>query len=99
MPTSKSLTSSKRVVKDAQILHIRKLAAEGDHLSLLRDLLAVIHRDGGHYTELAGLDYSVIDAMSAFYDLLEANASLRSQVAQLLKPKKPSQPGRGGMRQ
>lgn len=67
---------------DAQIHHIRKLAAEGDHLSLLRDILAIIHRDGGQYTELAGLDYSVIDAIEVIYDLRSANSTLRDQLKQ-----------------
>lgn len=84
MPSSRSLTSSKGGIGDAQIRHIRKLAAEGDHLSLLRDLLAIIHRDGGHYTELAGLDYSVIDAIDIIHDLRAGNRELRHQLAKLV---------------
>ncbi len=41
-----------------------QLVRHGDHESLLKDLLAVIHRDGGHYTERHGLAKSVQDAMA-----------------------------------
>ncbi len=58
MPTSKSLTSS----DEAQVLLYRQKAAEGDYLFLLKELLAICHGDGGQYTELAGIDYSVLDA-------------------------------------
>lgn len=58
MPTSKSLTSS----DEAQLLLYREKAAEGDHLFLLKELLAICHGDGGQYTELVGLEYSVLDA-------------------------------------
>ena len=39
------------------------LVFQGDHESLLLDLLAVIHRDGGHYVQKHGLAKAVIDAM------------------------------------
>lgn len=64
MPTSKSSTSN----DEARILLYREKAAEGDHLFLLKELLAICHGDGGHYTELAGLDYSVIDAVQRISD-------------------------------
>lgn len=50
-----------------QLLHQK--AAEGDYLSLLTELLSVIHRDGGQYTILAGLPTSVEDAMKVVLDL------------------------------
>ena len=43
---------------------IERLVAQGDHESLLRNLLAIIHRDGGHYTERHGLVKSFQDAMA-----------------------------------
>lgn len=59
MPNSKSSTSSDALRRS----YLEKRAAEGDYQTLLYDLLAVIHRDGGHYTALAGLAVSVEDAM------------------------------------
>jgi hypothetical protein len=44
---------------------LEKKAAEGDYLFLLKELLAVCHRDGGQYTELAGLAASVEDAIES----------------------------------
>ena len=46
---------------------------------LLRNLLAVVHRDGGHHTEAVGLDQSVEDAIQVYYrlqglDVLDPNA-------------------------
>lgn len=38
--------------------HLKKQTSDG----LLRELLAVIHRDGGHHTEKVGLANSVFDA-------------------------------------
>lgn len=35
----------------------------------IRDLLAVIHRDGGHHTEAVGLDQSITDAQAAVCEL------------------------------
>lgn len=58
MPTSKSWTSS----DESQLELYREKAAEGDYLFLLKELLAVCHRDGGQYTELVGIHYSVVDA-------------------------------------
>lgn len=65
MPTLKSST----LIDETYRSLLREKAAEGDHLFLLNELLAVIHRDGGHYTLLAGLPASVEDAMGVFYDL------------------------------
>jgi hypothetical protein len=50
-----------------QLIHQK--AAEGDHLSLLTELLSLIHRDGGQYTVLVGLPASVEDAMKVVLDL------------------------------
>jgi hypothetical protein len=37
--------------------------------SMLRNLLAVIHRDGGHYVEAHGLDKALEDAETVYYEL------------------------------
>lgn len=61
MPNTK-LSTSNEETKHA--LFERK-AAEGDYLFLLKELLAIIHRDGGQYTVLSGLATSVEDATHA----------------------------------
>ncbi len=71
MPTSKSSTSSRMFQRAV----FEKKAAEGDHLFLLKELLAVIHRDGGQYTELAGLALSVEDA-------IESISNARAQIVE-----------------
>lgn len=57
MPTSKLSTSS-----DGYAAARRQLVAacieKEDYKTLLLELLAIIHRDGGHYTVLAGLPAS-----------------------------------------
>ena len=62
MPTSKSLTSSERDYTSPRHKLIDELVADGDHRALLIDLLSVIHRDGGQYTQLVGLTESFLDA-------------------------------------
>lgn len=57
-PSSKSSTSS----DELRSRYIADCLARGDHKALLLDLLAIIHRDGGHYTELVGLQASIEDA-------------------------------------
>lgn len=37
--------------------------------NLLRDLLAVIHRDGGHHTDEVGIEKSVADAHTRILEL------------------------------
>lgn len=59
MPTMKSSTLS----EDYRSL-LKEKAAEGDYLFLLKELLAVIHRDGGQYTLLTGLTTSFEDAVN-----------------------------------
>lgn len=62
MPTSKSSTSKVDAQQEARRQQVLQLAAEGDHRTLLYELLAVIHRDGGQYTQLVGLTESFLDA-------------------------------------
>lgn len=61
MPNTKLSTSNEEL---RSALYAEK-AAEGDYLFLLKELLAVIHRDGGQYTVLTGLATSVEDAVHA----------------------------------
>lgn len=44
---------------------------EGDDASRLRNLLATIHRDGGHYTEAVGVAQSCRDAVAVVLPLLQ----------------------------
>lgn len=36
---------------------------------VIKDHLAVVHRDGGHHTEFVGLIQSIKDATQVYYDL------------------------------
>lgn len=56
---------------------------KGDYGTLLYSLLAVCHRDGGQYTELAGLTVSVVDAMRAVEALHKDNAALKARLKKL----------------
>lgn len=52
------------------------------HEAMLLELLAVIHRDGGQYTKLAGLQASYTDAKAKVEALLRlARSRNRSDVA------------------
>lgn len=59
MPTTKLSTSINPLHK----LLLETMVSEGDYKALLNELLAVIHRDGGQYTELAGFAVSVEEAI------------------------------------
>jgi hypothetical protein len=52
----------------AEASHAEKAEAK---LAAVRELLAVVHRDGGHYTAEHGIDKSVKDALEVYYKLLE----------------------------
>ena len=47
------------------------------------DLLAVVHRDGGHHTEEVGLAQSCSDAREVFYEFFGLVENLQSEVDQL----------------
>ncbi len=59
MPTSKSLISNNPLRR----VLIESCVEGGDYKQLLIELLAVVHRDGGQYTQLAGFATSVEDAI------------------------------------
>ena len=44
---------------------------DAKHLSQLMDLLAIIHRDGGHYVAEHGLEKAQQDAIKIIYELRE----------------------------
>jgi hypothetical protein len=78
MPTSKSSTSSE--LKPLALTEDRsteQLEADGDidYKTMLDELLAVIHRDGGQYTILAGYEVSVHDAK---YHISENHRKIRA---------------------
>ena len=58
-----------------------QLAAAKETDLLLRNLLCVIHRDGGHHITAHGLDQSVQDAMEAFYNLRDLPEQLAAALA------------------
>jgi hypothetical protein len=60
MPITKSLTSTDNI---RRVLYTC-MVEDGDYKALLNELLAVIHRDGGQYTDLAGFAVSVEDAVT-----------------------------------
>ena len=44
----------------------------GDDSERLRNLLAVLHRDGGHHVAAVGVEQACVDATKIFYDGLDA---------------------------
>lgn len=80
MPNSRSSTSNK---PDALTAIIDKAVSKGDLVTLLHSLLAVCHRDGGQYTELAGLTVSVVDALRIVEALHKDNAALKARLKKL----------------
>lgn len=54
-----------------------ELTAKEDYRSLLNEVLAVLHRDGGQYTELAGYAVSVCDGIQNYFDLRKEVEDLR----------------------
>jgi hypothetical protein len=56
---------------------IDDLVEEEDYEKLLKELLAVVHRDGGHYTILCGLSVSVLDGIIAVQDLIYKNREMK----------------------
>ena len=66
----------------AEIESLRQqLAAAKEIDLLLRNLLCVIHRDGGHHITAHGLDQSVQDAMEVFYNLRDLPEQLAAALA------------------
>ena len=57
---------------------------------LLKDLLAVIHRDGGHHTTAVGLEQSVNDAMHAVVSWRERIERAAVDIREILRA--PSHP-------
>jgi FPC/CPF motif-containing protein YcgG len=60
MPTSKSSTW----IDERYRQLIRQLTDAEDYRSLLVEVLAAIHRDGGQYTQFVGIVTSVEDALN-----------------------------------
>jgi len=62
---------------------VDKSVAAGDYSTLLFTLLAVVHRDGGQYTHLAGWACSIVDAMRMVEALHKDNAALKARLDKL----------------
>jgi len=75
-PTSKSSTS---IDGNYQKL-IQQLVASEDWRALLIELLAVAHRDGGQYTQLAGVAVSMEDAINRLNYERQELAKLRREI-------------------
>lgn len=68
-PSSKSLTSTER----EEFLEKQ-----------LKSLLAVVHRDGGQYTTLVGLDASLADAEAKIAALYQERASMKRKLGSMM---------------
>jgi hypothetical protein len=62
----------------AELLRLKRVE------KMLNELLAVIHRDGGQYTTLAGLATSLETASYTVTELYRKNAALRARVGRLV---------------
>lgn len=81
MPTSKSSTSSEQLEYT-----INSLTQERDYYKeKLDQLLNAVHRDGGQYTTLAGLQVSHVDALEAIPKLYRENTRLWARNKELTK--------------
>lgn len=60
---------------------IEEFVKEENYEALLKEILAVCHRDGGHYTILSGYSVSVLDAIVFVQDLIRENRELKDHVA------------------
>ena len=67
-----------------RIYSFKLLLAENDKLrkenESASNLLAIIHRDGGHYQTKHGTVKSVKDAIKIWYDLLKENEQLKEEI-------------------
>jgi hypothetical protein len=59
---------------------IEGLVEDENYEALLKEVLAVCHRDGGHYTILAGYSVSVLDAIVYVQELIRENRELKDYV-------------------
>lgn len=80
MPNSQSSTLSKA---DELTAIVSRHVESGNYRVLLGSLLAVCHRDGGQYSELAGLTVSVVDALRIVEALHKDNAALKARLKKL----------------
>jgi hypothetical protein len=64
---------------------IEMLAEDKNYEALLREILAVVHRDSGQYTILAGIPCSVIDGIINVQDLLYKNREMSDALARRKK--------------
>ncbi len=76
MPTSKSSTSNSPQYGAL----LRQLVANEDYKSLLDQTLAVLHRDGGHYTALAGYAVAIEDALTNYHEMRRELEELRRRL-------------------
>jgi hypothetical protein len=78
---------------------IKRLTAENErrrraldslsNVTALGNLLAVIHRDGGHHTEAVGVEQSVADAHKVWADLISALEDITGAAEEAWGPDRP----------
>ena len=82
MKPQDAVTQAETMEAVSTIIQLRQqLAAAKETDLLLRNLLCVIHRDGGHHITAHGLDQSVQDAMEVFYNLRDLPEQLAAALA------------------
>jgi hypothetical protein len=60
--------------------YVEKLSDAKDYEQLLGELLAVIHRDGGHYIEEHGLTKAFLDAKSKYINMFAEREDLKNEL-------------------
>ena len=65
---TRPVLGSQKVLSFARAL-LARVSGANDEARLLGDLLAVIHRDGGHYTDRVGVEASAEEAKRIFFSL------------------------------
>lgn len=57
----------------------------GDDSERLHNLLAVLHRDGGHHVAAVGVEQACVDATRIFYDGLDAAERTRNELTRVTR--------------
>jgi hypothetical protein len=79
-------TMARRVFENERL----RAALDGlSNVTALGNLLAVIHRDGGHHTEAVGVEQSVADAHKVWADLISALEDITEAAEEAWGPDRP----------
>ena len=77
------LTSTKAALIDAALIHAKLIQERDEARRDLGEILAVIHRDGGHHTGEHGLSQSVADAHATWASVVRERDEARAEVERL----------------